>query len=99
ALNGERRDRSILFWKSLPVSDRTAVLAKFAVPMAAIPVVTIAVVLVTEALMLAMSGAFLLAAGKDPAAHWAQLSLVRNVPVFIYAVAAVALWHAPVWGW
>src|SRR5688572_10246532 len=27
ALHGERRDRSILFWKSLPVSDRTAVLA------------------------------------------------------------------------
>src|SRR5262249_18410489 len=28
ALHGERRDRSILFWKSLPVSDLTAVLAK-----------------------------------------------------------------------
>src|SRR5256885_669472 len=25
ALHGERRDRSILFWKSLPVSDRTTV--------------------------------------------------------------------------
>jgi ABC-2 type transport system permease protein len=28
ALHGERRDRSILFWKSLPVSDRTTVLSK-----------------------------------------------------------------------
>ena len=28
ALYGERRDRSILFWKSLPVSDLTTVLAK-----------------------------------------------------------------------
>ncbi len=28
ALHGERRDRSILFWKSLPVSDLTTVLAK-----------------------------------------------------------------------
>src|SRR4029077_18191344 len=28
ALYGERRDRSILFWKSLPVSDLTAVLSK-----------------------------------------------------------------------
>src|SRR5687767_13147874 len=28
ALSSERRDRSILFWKSLPVSDRTTVLAK-----------------------------------------------------------------------
>src|ERR1700719_4587151 len=28
ALHGERRDRRILFWKSLPVSDLTTVLAK-----------------------------------------------------------------------
>ena len=33
ALNGERRDRSILFWKSLPVSDTTAVLAKASIPL------------------------------------------------------------------
>lgn len=99
ALHNERRDRSILFWKSLPVSDRTAVLAKFAVPMAVIPAVTIAVVLVTEALMLAMSAISLLAAGKDVAAHWAQLSLVTNIPLFVYSVAAVALWHAPIWAW
>ncbi len=32
ALHGERRDRSILFWKSLPVSDLTTVLSKMAVP-------------------------------------------------------------------
>ena len=32
ALHGERRDRSILFWKSLPVSDLTAVLSK-AIPL------------------------------------------------------------------
>src|SRR5262249_50005244 len=31
-LHGERRDRSILFWKSLPVSDLTTVLAKATVP-------------------------------------------------------------------
>ena len=34
ALHGERRDRSILFWKSLPVSDLTTVLAKASVPLA-----------------------------------------------------------------
>src|SRR5580700_3564356 len=33
ALYGERRDRSILFWKSLPVSDLTTVLSKFAIPL------------------------------------------------------------------
>ena len=32
ALHGERRDRSILFWKSLPVSDLTTVLSKAVIP-------------------------------------------------------------------
>src|SRR5579864_7071220 len=32
ALQGERRDRSILFWKSLPVSDLTTVLSKASSP-------------------------------------------------------------------
>ena len=33
ALYGERRDRSILFWKSLPVSDFTTVLSKATIPL------------------------------------------------------------------
>jgi ABC-2 type transport system permease protein len=37
ALYGERRDRSILFWKSLPVSDRTTVLAKASIPLVVLP--------------------------------------------------------------
>src|SRR5207237_9773301 len=37
ALYGERRDRSILFWKSLPVSDFTTVLSKAIIPLAILP--------------------------------------------------------------
>ena len=37
ALYGERRDRSILFWKSLPVSDLTTVLAKASIPLVILP--------------------------------------------------------------
>jgi hypothetical protein len=33
SLHAERRDRSVLFWKSLPVSDRTTVLSKAFVPL------------------------------------------------------------------
>src|SRR5437899_6524167 len=39
ALHGERRDRSILFWKSLPVSDLTTVLSKASVPLVILPLV------------------------------------------------------------
>ena len=40
ALHGERRDRSILFWKSLPVSDRTTVLSKASIPLVVLPLLT-----------------------------------------------------------
>ena len=43
ALHGERRDRSILFWKSLPVSDLTTVLSKAAIPLVVLPLLTFAI--------------------------------------------------------
>ena len=48
ALYGERRDRSVLFWKSLPVSDLTTVLSKATIPLAIIPLVSFAIIVVTQ---------------------------------------------------
>src|SRR5687768_12986013 len=55
ALNGERRDRSILFWKSLPVSDRATVLSKALVPLAVVPALTFGIALCTQLIMLMVS--------------------------------------------
>src|ERR1700761_8151354 len=60
ALHGERRDRSILFWKSLPVSDTTTVLSKACIPLVVLPVITFAITAATQWLMLMMSSAVLL---------------------------------------
>src|SRR6266478_1820975 len=46
ALYGERRDRSILFWKSLPVSDLTTVLSKATIPFLILPLFTVAVTVI-----------------------------------------------------
>ncbi len=48
ALHAERHDRSILFWKSLPVGDGMAIAAKAAVPLMIIPALTFAMVLVCQ---------------------------------------------------
>src|SRR4051812_18157178 len=55
ALFGERRDRSILFWKSLPVSDLTTVLAKASIPLLILPLITFAITVVTQGIMLLLS--------------------------------------------
>src|SRR5580698_9859252 len=52
ALHGERRDRSILFWKSLPVSDATTVLAKVSIPLVILPLLTFAITVAMQWLML-----------------------------------------------
>jgi len=95
ALHGERRDRSILFWKSLPVSDLTTVLSKIAIPLAIVPLVTLAIILVTHAFMLELSSAVLITHGLDPTAPFRAL----NPFILIYGLIAISLWNAPVYAY
>src|SRR6516164_10551664 len=75
ALQRERRDRSILFWKSLPVSDLTTVAAKASIPFVVLPLLTCAITFVTQFIVLLVSSAVLAASGLSVATYWAQVSL------------------------
>ncbi len=99
ALHGERRDRSILFWKSLPVSDLTTVLAKASVPLVVLPSLTFAIVVVVHAILLLVSMVVLLASGTGAATVWARLPFFQNWLVLLYTLVAIALWHAPLYAW
>ena len=98
ALHGERRERSILFWKSLPVSDLTTVLSKTSVPLVVLPLVTFAVIVATQFMMLLISTAALLPSGLA-ATTWANFNLLQQSLVLLYGLIAIALWHAPIYGW
>ncbi len=98
ALHGERRDRSILFWKSLPISDLTTVLSKATVPLLVIPVVTFVIVIFTHFTMLLLSTAALFSSGMA-GSTWANFNLFRESFVLLYGLIAIALWHAPIYGW
>ena len=99
ALHGERRDRSILFWKSLPVSDLTAVLSKAIVPLAILPLLAFAMTVGVQVVMLLISSANLLVHGMSPATTWAHIPMFQNWLVLLYGLIAIALWHAPIYGW
>ena len=99
ALHGERRDRSILFWKSLPVSDLTTVLSKASIPLVVLPLIAFAIVVGVQLIMLLMSSAVLLAHGMSPATTWAHFPVSQNWLVLLYGLVAIALWHAPIYGW
>jgi len=100
ALHGERRDRSILFWKSLPVSDVTTVLAKASIPLAVLPALTIMITLATQVLVLMMSSMALAASGQSVGAYWEQLSWFQMWAMLVYHLLTVhLLGHAPFYAW
>jgi ABC-2 type transport system permease protein len=98
ALHNERRDRSILFWKSLPVSDLTAVAAKAAIPLVVLPVISLAIALVTHLIVVGLDTAVLASAGV---AHQGamQLPVLQQLGMLIYGVFTLTLWHAPAYAW
>jgi ABC-2 type transport system permease protein len=100
ALYDERRDRSILFWKSLPVSDSAAVLSKVTVALIGIPLLIILVELATSLVILAIMLIVLASKGVNlvgdvltHAQFWlGPLKLLSLLPVY-------ALWALPTVGW
>jgi ABC-2 type transport system permease protein len=100
ALYGERRDRSTLFWKSLPVSNLMTVLAKVSIPIVILPLLTFAITVVTQFIMLLLSSARLAASGQSVGALWTELSFPRMSLLLLYHLLTVhSLWIAPVYGW
>jgi ABC-2 type transport system permease protein len=100
ALYGERRDRSILFWKSMPVSDLTTVLAKASIPVFVLPLLSFAITVVTQSIMLLLSSMVLLASGFRVAPLWTQLQLPQVLLGLLYhLVTAHMFWFAPFYAW
>ena len=100
ALYGERRDRSIFFWKSLPVSDWTAVLAKATIPIFVVPLLTFAITVGTQWIMLLLSAAFLQGSGLSVGELWTRLQFFDRSMMLLYHLVTVhGLSHAPVYGW
>ena len=99
ALHGERRDRSILFWKSLPVSDLTTVLAKFSIPLVVIPAVCFATIVVMQFIMRVLSSIILATNGLSAAPVWTHVPLAEMTVVLFYGVATMAVWYAPIYAW
>jgi ABC-2 type transport system permease protein len=98
ALHSERRDRSILFWKSLPVSDLTTVLSKASIPLV-LMLLSCVITFVTQFIMLLLSSAVVLAEGLSVATLWTNVSLFQRSLMLLYHLLTVhGLWYAPIYG-
>ena len=97
-LYSERRDRSILFWKSLPVSDTVTVLSKALVPFVILPAITLALICITQIVALLMTVTLFRLNGADSSVLWNVPFLTMPVTL-AYALTAMSLWYAPLYGW
>lgn len=99
ALYGERRDRSILFWKSQPVSDRTTVLAKASIPLVVLPLIGLVLGWFTHIVVVSLTAVILAASGFSTSLVRADLAIFQSPFVMIYGVTVFTLWFAPIYGW
>jgi ABC-2 type transport system permease protein len=100
ALQGERRDRSILFWKSMPVSDLTTVLSKASIPIVILPLISFAITAATQWIMLLLSSAVLLASGLSAITLWTHVPFFQMSLMLLYHLVAIHMfWYAPLYAW
>jgi len=99
ALYGDRRDRSVLFWKSMPVSDLVTVAAKASTPLLVIPLFACIVAFGTQVAMLLLGSTISMASGRDASLLWQAWPLGKQTLVMLYGMAIHALWFAPIYAW
>jgi ABC-2 type transport system permease protein len=96
-LYADRRDRSILFWKSMPIADATIVLSKVLVALVALPVVYFVAADVATLLMVAISS--VRDHGAPGGSLWDTKLWLQQQVLWIYISTTSALWYLPIAGW
>ena len=99
SLYEDRRDRSILFWKSLPVSDRSTVLSKAICATVLAPAIAILTSVVTGLLILVLAA---ITASLHGANLWQMLTLAHPFRVttnMLSMIPLYAVWALPTVGW
>jgi ABC-2 type transport system permease protein len=100
ALYDERKDRSVLFWKSLPVSDRDTVLSKVASAVVVAPLIaSVAALISMFGFLLVLTVLTLVHGGSPIQLLWGPGRPLSLAVQFIAAIPVYALWSLPTVGW
>jgi ABC-2 type transport system permease protein len=100
SLYAERKDKSILFWRSLPITDAETVVSKFLTAVVAIPVATMAAVIVSNILSLITMSIWLSTEGVNPVRFiWGAVPLFDTWAALFVFLLAIPIWMAPLLGW
>jgi ABC-2 type transport system permease protein len=100
SLYDDRKDRSILFWKSLPASDSLTIASKLVAGMLVAPVMFWVVFVLTHIVMALICSVMVISVGENP---WTLFLSVAN-PLHAWSVVllsylAASIWFLPFYGW
>jgi ABC-2 type transport system permease protein len=98
-LYDDRRDRSVLFWKSLPVSDSATVVSKALSAMLVAPLIALAVSALAYLAFLLIVGLWLALHGLNILPAIAASHPLRTLWRMFLTVPLDALWALPAIGW
>jgi ABC-2 type transport system permease protein len=96
-LYADRKDRSILFWKSMPISDTATVMAKLGTALILIPLVSFAFCDLTTLLV-----AFIVSvrAGAPLSSSLWRMDLWLQIQaLWLFVIVTSAIWYLPIAGW
>lgn len=99
-LYAERKDRSILFWRALPVSDLRTVLSKLAVALVVVPALVVAALVAYLLLHHLLLGTLLVLGTDLSLGQFTSLgALVGSVVSMGSLLLYAGLWYLPFFGW
>ena len=99
SLYGERKDHSILFWKSLPVTDTRTVLSKLVVALIVIPLIILSTTMVAQLITLGVQGFTLRDIPGASAMLWQRANLSSLWALSGFLLIQQSIWYLPVMGW
>lgn len=100
ALYDDRRDRSVLFWKSMPLSDTQTVLSKLTSALLVAPLLATLAAIGTMILFMVLISIVVLAHGGNPITLiWGPGSPFAIAAGFVCRIPVYALWALPTAGW
>lgn len=100
SLYAERKDKSILFWRSMPVTDAETVISKLIIALLVIPVAAIIGIIVTHLVNLVVTSVWVSMKGGDASLLiWGSVSLLDNWLAAVIVILATGIWMSPFIGW
>ena len=100
SLYAERKDKSILFWRSSPVTDAETVISKLLTALVLIPAVAIVAIIGTHIVNLIVTSIWVSMKGGDAGMLvWGSVPLLDNWLAMAIAIFGIAIWMSPFLGW